>query len=298
MYVPEPVIQVAIMPQSSKDSDRLSKALARFRKEDPTLSISVDHESGETLMAGMGELHLEVYIERIRREYQVEVEVSPPKVNYREAPTRPIDFDIKHKKQTGGSGQFAHIVGRFEVLPDEEAETFLFEENIVGGRIPQQFIPAVEKGFRQTLEKGPIAGFPIVHLKAIVNDGSYHEVDSSDMAFRTVAQTTVREIFPKMKPALLEPVMKIEIEAPSEFQGNVVGDFTSRRGIITVTETLGPATRIQGEIPLAETFGYSTNLRSLTQGQGTFSMEFSRYKKLPASLQEEVIKERRELLAK
>ncbi|GHT19253.1 elongation factor G [Planctomycetales bacterium] len=296
MYVPEPVIQIAIRSKATKDADRLSKALYRFRKEDPTLSISTDPESGETLMAGMGELHLDVYVERIRREYKVEVETSPPKVNYREAPTLAVEFDIKHKKQSGGSGQYAHIVGKMSPIPEdaETSETFLFEDKIVGGTIPTNYIPAIEKGFRASLEKGPVAGFPVVGLSVLVDDGSFHTVDSSDLAFRICAQTALRETFPRMKPTLLEPVMRLEIECPSQFQGNVVGDLNSRRGLILITETIGATTRIEGEIPLAETFGYSTNLRSMTQGQGTFSMEFLKYKKVPNSIQETIIKERKE----
>ncbi|HBT77898.1 MAG TPA: elongation factor G, partial [Planctomycetaceae bacterium] len=270
MFVPDPVIQIAIKAKQSKDADRLGKALYRFRKEDPTLSITTDPESGETLIAGMGELHLDVYIERIRREYKVDVETSAPKVNYREAPTVAVDFDVKHKKQSGGSGQFAHIVGRMAPIPEdaETKETFLFEQKIVGGTIPSNYIPAIEKGFRQSLDKGPVAGFPVVGLHILVDDGSYHDVDSSDLAFRICAQTALRETFPRMKPALLEPIMKLEIECPSQFQGNVVGDLTSRRGMISITETLGAVCRIEGEIPLAEAFGYSTTLRSMTQGQG------------------------------
>ncbi|MDR2345315.1 MAG: elongation factor G [Planctomycetaceae bacterium] len=299
MYVPEPVIRIAIKAKATKDADRLSKALYRFRKEDPTLSISTDPESGETLMAGMGELHLDVYVERIKREYKVEVETSPPKVNYREAPTAAAEFDIKHKKQSGGSGQYAHIVGKMSPIPEdtETTETFIFEEKIVGGTIPTNYIPAIEKGFRSSLEKGPVAGFPVVGLSILVDDGSFHSVDSSDLAFRICAQTALRETFPRMKPTLLEPVMKMEIECPSQFQGNVVGDLNSRRGIINVTETVGATTRIEGEIPLAETFGYSTTLRSMTQGQGTFSMEFLKYKKVPSSIQEIIIKERKEAAA-
>ena len=295
MFVPEPVIQIAIKAAQTRDADRLGKALYRFRKEDPTLSITSDQESGETLMAGMGELHLDVYVERIRREYKVEVITSPPKVNYREAPTMPIDFDVKHKKQSGGSGQFAHIAGTMSPIPEdaETTETFLFDNKITGGVIPLNYIPAIEKGFRGSLEKGPIAGYPVVNLSVMINDGSFHTVDSSDLAFRICAQTALRETFPRMKPTILEPIMKLEIECPSQFQGNVVGDINSRRGIISVTETLGATTRIEGEIPLAETFGYSTTLRSMTQGQGTFTMEFAKFKKVPNSIQEEIIRLRK-----
>ncbi len=295
IFVPDPVIQVAIKPLESRDADRLGKALYRFRKEDPTLTVKTDSETGETLIAGMGELHLDVYVERIRREYKVEVETSAPKVNYREAPTETIKFDTKHKKQSGGSGQFAHICGVMSPIPeDETSETFLFEEQITGGVIPSNYIPAIEKGYRAALEKGPIAGFPVVNLKIVVNDGSYHTVDSSDLAFRICAQTSLRENFPRTKPAILEPVMRIEIECPENFQGNVVGDLASRRGIITATETIGSSCRLAGEVPLAETFGYSSALRGMTQGQGVFSMEFLKYKRVPTSVQEEIVRERNE----
>jgi elongation factor G len=295
MYVPDPVIKMAIEPVARDGADRLAKALQRFRREDPTLHVSTDEETAETIIAGMGELHLEVYVERIRREFGVEVRVSPPRVNYREAPTRPAAFNTRHKKQTGGAGQFAHIVGRLELLPEDAEELFAFADEVVGGRVPKQYIPAVEKGFRKAIVKGPVAGFPVVGLQVILEDGSYHEVDSSEMAFSICAQTAMRETFPHTKPVLLEPVMKIEIECPSQFQGAVVGDLTSRRGLIVATETQGPSVRIEGEVPLASTFGYSTDLRSLTQGQGTFAMEFYRYKPLPAHLEKEVIAERKKM---
>ena len=232
MFVPEPVIRMAIAPMTRDGADRLSKALHRFRREDPTLHVSTDDETGETLIAGMGELHLEIYVERIRREYGVEVEVGAPKVNYRESPTQAAAFNTRHRKQTGGSGQYAHVVGRLDVLPPDATENFLFEEHVVGGRIPKQFIPAVEKGFRSLLAKGPIAKYPVVGLAVYLEDGSYHEVDSSDLAFQICAQTAMREAFPKTRPVLLEPVMKIEIECPSQFQGSVVGNLTSRRGLV------------------------------------------------------------------
>ena len=293
MFVPEPVIRVAVEAADRDGSERLHKALRRFCREDPTLQLATDDETGETILAGMGELHLEVYVERVRREYKVEVNVGPPKVSYREAPTQPVKFNVRHKKQTGGAGQFAHIVGRFEILPEDAEETFLFEEEVVGGRIPREFISAIEKGLRKELPKGPTAGYPIVGLHVIVEDGSYHEVDSSDLAFQICAQTTMRETFPKMRPILLEPVMRIEIECPKEFQGQVVGDLLSRRGTVTATETPGPVARIAGEVPLAETFGYSTSLRSMTQGQGTFTLELARYKRVPPSIEREVVEKRR-----
>jgi len=294
MYVPEPVIKVAVAPAKREGADKLSKALHRFRREDPTLHISTDQETSETIMAGMGELHLEIYIERIRREYGIEVEVGAPKVNYREAPTQPCEFNTKHRKQTGGSGQYAHIVGRMEPLPEDAVEPFEFEEEVVGGRIPKNFIPAIEKGFRQMVHKGPVAGYPVVGLKVIVEDGSYHDVDSSEMAFQICARTCMRENFSATRPVLLEPVMKIEIECPTDAQGSVVGNLTARRGMVVATEVSGPTCRIEGEVPLSETFGYSTDLRSMTQGQGTFTMEFSKYRRLPAALEREIIATRKQ----
>jgi elongation factor G len=293
MFVPEPVIKMAITASNRETADRLGKALVRFTKEDPTFRASTDEETGDTLIAGMGELHLEIYVERMRREYGVEVEVGAPKVSYREAPTQTATYNFRHKKQTGGSGQFAHIVGKLEVLPEDAPETFEFESVVVGGRIPREYIPSVEKGFRESLHKGPVAGFPIVGVKGILEDGSYHDVDSSDMAFQICARNCFRETFLNTKPVLLEPIMKIEIEVPTQFQGNVVGDLTSRRGMIVATEMKGNTATIEGEIPLAETFGYSTDLRSMTQGQGTFTMEFAKYRRVPASIQQEVIAERK-----
>jgi elongation factor G len=239
MFVPEPVIKMAVTPTSRDGADKLGKALVRFTKEDPTFRASTDEETGDTLIAGMGELHLEIYVERMRREYGVEVEVGAPKVSYREAPTQTATYDFRHKKQTGGSGQFAHIKGKLEVLPEDAPEPFEFESVVVGGRIPREYIPSVEKGFRDSLHKGPVAGFPIVGVKGILEDGSYHEVDSSDMAFQTAGRNCFRETFLATKPVLLEPIMKIEIEVPTSFQGSVVGDLTSRRGMIVATEMKG-----------------------------------------------------------
>ncbi len=294
MFVPEPVIQVAISPVNRGDADRLGKALARFRKEDPTFRVQSDKETNEILIAGMGELHLEIYVERIRREYKVLVEVGAPKVSYRESPTQAAEFNYKHRKQTGGSGQYAHIVGCFEPLGDEREADFVFEEHVVGGRIPKQYIPSIERGFRDCLAKGPLAEFPVVGLKTVLADGSYHEVDSSDKAFQICAQGCFRETFAKTRPVLLEPVMKLDIEAPESYQGAIVGDVISRRGMILATEMREGAVQIVAEVPLAETFGYATDLRSMTQGQGTFTMELARYRRVPASLQEAIVAEKKE----
>lgn len=297
IFVAKPVIKMSITPTSRDNSDRLSKALQRFRKEDPTFQVMTDEETGETVIAGMGELHLEIYVERIRREYKVEVEVGAPKVSYRESATKPAAFDFKHKKQTGGSGQYAHVVGQMAPMTDEEAaETegeLMFNDKVTGGRIPKNYIPAIEKGFRNMLAKGPVAGFPVVGIKIDLNDGSYHDVDSSDMAFMVCAQNCFRETFPKMKPALLEPIMLMELEVPENFQGSVVGNISARRGIVMSTDMVNGITKIIAEVPLAETFGYSTDLRSMTQGQGTFTMELAKYRPVPANIQAEVIAERK-----
>jgi elongation factor G len=294
MFIPEPVIKISVNTLNRNDADKLSKALQRFRKEDPTFRVFNDEETNEILIAGMGELHLEIYVERIRREYGVHVEVGPPKVSYREAPTVVATYDYKHKKQTGGSGQYAHIVGKLEPLPPDAEEDFVFEEEIVGGRIPKQYIPSIEKGFRDSIVKGPVAGYPVVQTKALVEDGSYHDVDSSDRAFQTCARDCFRETFKKTKPVLLEPIMKIEVECPENFQGSIVGDITSRRGIILGTDMRDKAAVITAEVPLAETFGYATDLRSMTQGQGVFSMEFQCYRRTPAAVQEQVIEDKKQ----
>jgi elongation factor G len=296
MFIAEPVIKMAINPLARDGADKMGKALHRFRREDPTFRVATDEETGETVIAGMGELHLDIYVERIRREYGVAVEVGAPKVSYREAPTKAAEFNFKHKKQTGGSGQYAHIVGKLECLPENAPETFEFEETVGGGRIPKEYIPSVEKGFREALGKGPVAEFPIVGIKATLEDGSYHEVDSSDMAFQICARNCFRETFLKTKPVLLEPVMKVEIEVPAQYQGPVAGELTSRRGLIVSTESKGAFATIEGEVPLAETFGYSTDLRSMTQGQGTFTMEFARYRRVPTNIQEEIIAEKKKQL--
>ncbi|HEX2474572.1 MAG TPA: elongation factor G [Lacipirellulaceae bacterium] len=297
IFVAKPVIKMSIAPLSRDNADRLGKALQRFRKEDPTFQVMTDDETGETVIAGMGELHLEIYVERIRREYRVEVEVGPPKVSYRESATKPVAFDFTHKKQTGGSGQYAHIVGQMSPMTEEDlAEAdgeLLFVDNVVGGRIPKNFIPAIEKGFRNMLAKGPVAGFPVVSIRIDLNDGKHHEVDSSDMAFMICAQNCFRETFPKMKPVLLEPIMLMELEVPDEYQGTVVGNISARRGIVLSTDKVGEITKIMAEVPLAETFGYSTDLRSMTKGQGTFIMELAKYRPVPANIQTEVIAERK-----
>ncbi len=296
MFVPEPVIKMAVNPVSRADSDKMSKALQRFRKEDPTFRVFTDEETNEILISGMGELHLEVYVERMRREYKVDVEVGAPKVSYREAPTVEVPFNHKFKKQTGGSGQYAHIVGLLTPIESDSEDSFEFEDKVVGGRIPKQYIPAVEKGFRDSLSKGPIAEYPVVGTRIQLDDGSYHDVDSSEKSFYTCAQECFREHFRKASPVLLEPIMNVEIECPESFQGSVVGDVISRRGLITSTDAQGDNSVIQCELPLAETFGYATDLRSMTQGQGTFTMELLKYSRTPSHVQEKIIEEKKQQL--
>jgi elongation factor G len=293
MFIPEPVIKVAVNPASRADADKMAKALQRFRKEDPTFRVFTDEETNEILISGMGELHLDVYVERMKREYKVEVEVGAPKVSYRESPTREIEFNYKHKKQSGGSGQYAHIVGKLSPVESSSEDSFTFEDSVVGGRIPKQFIPAVEKGFRDSLTKGPVAEYPVVGTKIELTDGSYHDVDSSEKAFYTAAQGCFREYFQKASPVLLEPIMNIEVECPESFQGPVVGDIISRRGLITNTDVRDGITVATAEVPLAETFGYATDLRSMTQGQGTFSMEFCKYNQVPSNIQQDIIEAKR-----
>jgi elongation factor G len=294
MFIADPVIKVSVTPASRADADKMSKALQRFRKEDPTFRVFTDEETNEVLISGMGELHLDVYVERMRREYKVEVNVGEPKVSYREAPTAPVEFNHKFKKQTGGSGQFAHIVGKLLPTDSDSEGSFEFTDNVVGGRIPKQFIPAVEKGFRDSLGKGPIAEYPVVGTKIELDDGSYHDVDSSERSFYICAQECFRENFRKASPVLLEPIMKVEIECPEDFQGTVVGNAISRRGLITSTESRDGISYIEAEVPLAETFGYATDLRSMTQGQGTFTMELLAYRRTPSNVQEGIIAKRKE----
>ncbi len=303
MFVPKPVISLAIYPKDKKSQDNMSKAVNRFMKEDPTFQCYVDPESNQTIIKGMGELHLDVYVERMRREYKCEVEVGQPEVAYREAITERAEFNYTHKKQTGGSGQFARVAGYIEPIlaapgSDEEVKDYEFASEVKGGAIPTEYIPSCDKGFQTAMKKGPQLGFPIVGVKCVVNDGAWHPVDSSDMAFQTAAIGAFKEAFAKAKPAILEPIMKVEIEGPSEFQGAIFGTVNQRRGmIISSTEDNGTC-RVDAEVPLAEMFGYSTVLRSMTQGKAEYSMEVCRYAKVPVSLGEELKKKAAEKEAK
>jgi elongation factor G len=290
MHVPDAVISLAVSPKDKTGTNNFSKALQKFRKEDPTFRVHRDEESAETIISGMGELHLEVYIERMKREFNCEVISGAPQVAYREAITQEAEFDYTHKKQTGGSGQYAKVVGKIEPLPPEDTEVFRFENAVVGGRIPREFIPAVEEGFREQCAKGPLIGFQIVGVKVTLTDGSYHDVDSSYMAFKIAGMAAMREVYQKAKPAVLEPIMKLEVSAPEEYQGPVTGQVNQRRGVIMGTDSNEGYSTILAEVPLKEMFGYSTDLRSATKGKGEFSMEFSKYNQAPRNIMEELTK--------
>ena len=287
MHVPEPVISLAIFPKDNKSEVNVSKALGRFTKEDPTFKSYVNEETGDTIISGMGELHLEVYIERMRREYQADVDTSPPRVAYRETIMRRAEFDYIHKKQTGGAGQFGRVAGYLEPIEDED---FVFENKIVGGAIPTQFIAACEKGFKNSLAKGPKMEFPVTGIRVVINDGAAHSVDSSDMAFQAAARGAFRQGYSKAKPVIQEPIMKVVVETPTEFQGAVMATLNQRRALIVGTQEEGLFSVIEAQVPLSEMFGYSTDLRSVTKGQAQFTMEFLTYKQVPQSIAEELAK--------
>jgi elongation factor G len=291
MFVPEPVISLAIVPKDNKAEINMSKALNRFSKEDPTFRTFVSDETGETIISGMGELHLEVYIERMRREYKAAVTTGAPRVAYRETITRRAEFNYTHKKQTGGSGQFGRIAGYMEPL---EGEAFEFVNEITGGSIPTNFIPACEKGFRNCLAKGPKMEFPVTGVRVVINDGASHSVDSSDMAFQAAARGAFLEGYGKAAAVIHEPIMKVAVETPTEYQGSVMGSLNQRRGMIVGSQEEGPMCVIESQVPLSEMFGYSTVLRSLTQGKAQFTMEFATYRQVPRSIAEEIAKKQAE----
>ena len=287
MYVPEPVISLAISPKDKQAQNNMSKALNRFTKEDPTFKTYVNDETGETIISGMGELHLDVYIERMKREYQANVETGMPRVAYRETITQKGDFNYTHKKQTGGAGQFGRIAGYIE--PAVKAD-FEFDNQISGGAIPTQYIPSCEKGFRSCLAKGPKMGYPVTGIRVVINDGAAHSVDSSEMAFQAAARGAFLEGYARAKAVIHEPIMKVVVETPTEFQGSVMGLLNQRRGIIVGSQDEGVMCVIEAQVPLAEMFGYSTILRSTTQGKAQFTMEFFTYKQVPQSIAEELVK--------
>ncbi len=287
---PEPVISMAIEPKTKKDQEKLSQVLNKFMKEDPTFKASVDPETGQTLIHGMGELHLEIIVDRMKREYGIEVNVGKPQVAYKETIKGKAVAEGKFIRQTGGRGQYGHVV--IEIEPLERGQGFVFENAIVGGVIPKEFIPAVEEGVKEAMQNGVLAGFPVVDVKVKLFDGSYHEVDSSDMAFKIAGSLAFKEASKKAGLVLLEPIMEVEVETPEDYVGDVIGDLNSRRGKIVGMENKGVITAIKAYVPLAEMFGYATTLRSLTQGRGTFIMKFSHYDEVPQSIAEQIVGER------
>jgi elongation factor G len=287
---PEPVISMAIEPKTKKDQEKLSQVLNKFMKEDPTFKATVDPETGQVLIHGMGELHLEIMVDRMKREYGVEVNVGKPQVAYKETIKKKAVAEGKFIRQSGGRGQYGHAV--IEIEPLERGQGFVFENAIVGGIIPKEFIPSVEKGVREAMQSGVVAGYPVVDVKVKLFDGSYHEVDSSDIAFQIAGSIAFKEAMKKADPVLLEPIMEVEVETPDEYVGDVIGDLNSRRGKIMGMENKGVITVVKAHVPLAEMFGYATTLRSLTQGRGTFIMKFSHYEEVPQHVAEQIIGER------
>jgi len=281
MFVPDAVISLAVSPKNRDAQANFSKALNRFTKEDPTFRVNRDEESGQTIIRGMGELHLEIYIERMKREYNCEVVAGKPQVAYRETISQKGEFYYTHKKQTGGSGQFARVCGYVEPLPADAVQQYEFVDDIVGGSIPREFIPACDKGFQEAIKKGSLIGFPVVGVRVVINDGAFHAVDSSEQAFKTAAIMGFREGYAAAKPIILEPMMKVEVQAPEDFQGSVVGQINQRRGTILESGTAEGYVTVVAEVPLNTMFGYSTDLRSATQGKGEFTMEFAKYSPVP-----------------
>ncbi len=294
MFVPDPVIKLAIAPKDKSNTANFSKALNRFNKEDPTFRVTRDEESAQTIIAGMGELHLDIYVERMKREYKCDVVVGKPQVAYREAISQRAEFNYTHKKQTGGSGQYAKVIGYVEPLPADAIEHYEFVDEITGGAIPREFISSCDKGFQEAIQKGSLIGFPVVGSRVVINDGGFHAVDSSEMAFKTAAIQAYREAYAKAAPQILEPIMKVEVQTPEEFQGSVIGGLNQRRGVILGSSTTESFTTIECEVPLSEMFGYSTDLRSATQGKAEYTMEFARYAPVPRMEQEKLIAQYKE----
>ncbi|MEV7972430.1 elongation factor G [Cellulomonas sp. NPDC089187] len=294
MTFPEPVIDVAIEPKTKGDQEKLSTAIQKLSEEDPTFRVRLDEETGQTVIGGMGELHLDVLVDRMRREFKVEANVGKPQVAYRETIRRKVDkIDYTHKKQTGGSGQFAKVQMSFEPLESEEGELYQFENAVTGGRIPREYIPSVDAGIQAAMEQGVLAGFPLVGVKATLLDGAYHDVDSSEMAFKIAGSMVLKEAARKADPALLEPIMAVEVRTPEEYMGDVIGDINSRRGMIQSMEDATGVKVIRAQVPLSEMFGYVGDLRSKTQGRAVYSMQFDSYAEVPRNVADEIIKKTR-----
>lgn len=289
MNVPDPVMSLAVSPVSKDSGGQFSKALNRFQREDPTFRVGLDAESGQTIISGMGELHLEVYVERIRREYKVEATVGKPRVNFRETVTQRAEFDYLHKKQTGGQGQYGRVCGYVEPLPEGSPVKFEFENMIVGQAIPSNFIPAIEKGFKEAANSGSLIGHPVENIRIVLTDGASHNVDSSELAFKLAAIYAFRQCYSASKPVILEPIMLVELKVPTEFQGTVAGDINKRKGIIVGNDQDGDETVIVAQVPLNNMFGYSTSLRSMTQGKGEFTMEYKEHSAVSQDVQMQLV---------
>ena len=289
MEFPEPVIELAIEPKTKDGQTKMGEALAKLAEEDPTFKHHTDQETGQTIIAGMGELHLEIIVDRLLREFKVEANVGAPQVSYKETFTESVDVDSKYAKQSGGRGQYGHCKVKFEPMDPNGEETFKFESTVVGGAIPKEYIPAVGEGIEEAAQAGVLGGFPVLGVHATVWDGSYHEVDSSEMAFHIAGSMAFKDAMKKAKPVLLEPIMKVEVTMPEEYMGDVIGDINARRGRIEGMDDIGGGKIVRGYVPLAEMFGYSTDLRSRTQGRGNYSMFFEKYEQVPKSVQEKVL---------
>jgi elongation factor G len=287
MVIPVPVIQVAVEPRTVADQEKMGMALQRLAREDPSFRVSTDEESGQTLIAGMGELHLEIIVDRMKREFKVEANVGKPQVAYRETIRATVESEGKHVKQSGGRGQFGHVWLKLE--PNEEGKGVEFINGIVGGTVPREFIPAVEKGVYEAIETGVMAGYPVVDVKVTLFDGSYHDVDSDEISFRMASIFGFKDGFRKARPVILEPIMKVEVVTPEDYMGDVIGDLNRRRGQILGLEDTPAGKTVTAEVPLAEMFGYATNVRSMSQGRATFTMEFSKYMEVPANVAETII---------
>ncbi|MEO2083148.1 MAG: elongation factor G, partial [Desulfurobacteriaceae bacterium] len=290
MEFPEPVISIAVEPKTKADQEKLSIALQKLAKEDPSFRVATDHETGQTIISGMGELHLEIIVDRLKREFGVEVNVGKPQVAYRETIRKEVTSEGKFIKQTGGRGQYGHVWLKIEPL--ERGKGFEFHETIKGGVVPKEYIPAVEAGVKEAMETGVVAGYPMTDIKVTLFDGSYHEVDSSEMAFKIAGSIAFKEGAKKADPVLLEPIMEVEVTTPEEFMGDVIGDLNKRRGRVQGMEARGNAQVVRALVPLAEMFGYATDLRSMTQGRATYIMKFSHYEEVPPNVAEQIIGER------
>ena len=288
MVFPEPVIQMSVEPRTKADSDKMGLALAKLAEEDPTFKTYTDEETGQTIIAGMGELHLDIIIDRLRREFKVDANVGAPQVAYRETIRQAADCEGKFVRQSGGRGQYGHVWIKFE--PNEEGKGFEFVDAVVGGSVPREYIKPTQEGLEAALNNGLVCGYPVVDIKATLFDGSYHDVDSSEMAYKVAASLALKEAAKKCKPVLLEPIMSVDVTAPAEYLGSVMGDITKRRGQIREQEEVGNAIKVRAFVPLSEMFGYSTDLRSFTQGRGNYVMQMDHYSEVPKSIAEEIAK--------